>query len=160
MSTKQLFYEGRIMELQSILNDILSISQVDLFWKAWPWQSDTAGVILLNFMSTIEIAEYCQYNKIYLSGFRIFWILTHVATNTYAKDSPKFLCYACCIKTKYSLHISSVTLLLSKSNGIITKWICETRKIKLSLLDIHWTSPKKFFFLFKFVLSETTEEIR
>lgn len=31
MSAKQLFYEGRIMELQSILNEILSVSQVDLF---------------------------------------------------------------------------------------------------------------------------------
>lgn len=72
MSAKQLFYERRIMELQSILNDILSVSQVDLFWKAWPWQSDMACVTLLNFMSTAEIGGYSQYNKNYFRGFQIF----------------------------------------------------------------------------------------
>lgn len=86
MSAKQLFYEGRIMELQSILNDILSVSQVDLFRKAWLWQSDTACVTLLNLTSTIEIGGYSQYNKNYFRGFQIFWILTYVATNTYARQ--------------------------------------------------------------------------
>lgn len=52
MSAKQLFYEGIIMAFQSFLNDILSVSQVDLFWKAWPWQSDTACV-------TAQFHVYC-----------------------------------------------------------------------------------------------------
>lgn len=45
------------MQLQSILNDTLSVSQVDLFWKEWPWQLDMAYVTLFNFMSTAEIGE-------------------------------------------------------------------------------------------------------
>lgn len=65
------------MELQPILNDILSVSKVGLFWKAWPWQLDKAGVILLNIVSTVEIAEYCQYNKNYFRGFKYFeyWLI-------------------------------------------------------------------------------------
>lgn len=104
MSAKQLFYEQRIMELQSILNDILSVSQVDLFWKAWPWQSDMACVTLLNFMSTAEIGGYSQYNKNYFRGFQIFWILT-MWQQTHIQDSTNFHCHACCIQTKYSLYI-------------------------------------------------------
>lgn len=77
------------------------------------------------------------------------------------QDSTNFHCHACCIQTKSSLYIllspyCILNPMVLLHNGYVKHKADQTLSVGHPL-----NQPRKmFFFLFKFVLSRTTEEIR